>query len=236
MKKQNPKIGIVSGIGPLAGSDIFARLLKYAASAYGAVEDSEYPDVILVNHGIEGVDNAGTLNSQFEAGIVSMVNQLEQNQANIIGMACNTAHIYLDKIKTKPNTTLVNLIDEVAKEASTTNVKYFLLTSSASKRQNLYQDYLRKHNVAFQVTDTDQQALLDEAISLVMAYKLKEAGKLLTEVLNSAKKAGFSAVIAGCTELPIAIGYCKTKYGLSIIDSNEILAKNLAAYYYSSRK
>jgi aspartate/glutamate racemase len=95
MKKHPPKIGIVSGIGPLAGSDVFAKLLKYAADTFDAVEDSQYPDVVLVSHGIEGVDNIGTLNPQFEKDIVSMVSQLEQNQANIIGIACNTAHIYL---------------------------------------------------------------------------------------------------------------------------------------------
>lgn len=134
MKKHIPKIGIVSGIGPLAGSDVFAKLLKYAADTYNAVEDNEYPDVVLVNHGIAGVDNVGTLNPQFEKDIISMVNQLELNQANIIGMACNTAHIYLDKIKTKPSTTLVNLIDEMAKGASTADVKYLLLTSSTSKK------------------------------------------------------------------------------------------------------
>ncbi len=232
MKKHIPKIGIVSGIGPLAGSDVFSKLLKYSANAHDAIEDNEYPDVVLVNHGIEGVDNVGTLNPQFEADIVAMVKQLEQNGANVIGMACNTAHIYLDKIKTKSNTTLVNLIDEVAKEAATTDKKYLLLTSSTSKKQNLYQGYLKKYNVGFQVTNTEQQELLDEAIGLVMAYKLKEAGKLLTKVLKSAKKAGFSAVIAGCTELPIAIDNTENTCGLTVISSNEVLAKTLANQYY----
>lgn len=232
MNKYNPKIGIVSGIGPLAGSDVFAKLLKYAADVYEAVEDSEYPDVFLVNHGIEGVNNIATLNPQFEKDIISMVNQLEKNQANIIGMACNTAHIYLDKIKTKQHTTLVNLIDEVAKEASTVDSKYLLLTSSTSKKQNLYQGYLENHNVAFQVTNNEQQELLDEAIGLVMAFDLKEAGKLLTKVLKSAKEAGFSAVIAGCTELPIALDNTKDTCGVTIISSNEVLAKALANQYY----
>ncbi|MCA9349230.1 aspartate/glutamate racemase family protein [Candidatus Saccharibacteria bacterium] len=232
MKKHNPKIGIVSGIGPLAGSDVFAKLLKYAADTYDAVEDSEYPDVVLVNHGIEGVDNIGTLNPQFEADIVAMVKQLEQNGANVIGMACNTAHIYLSKIKTNSSTTLVNLIDEVAKEASKANTTYLLLTSSTSKKQSLYQSYLKKYKVAFQVTNSEQQKLLDEAIGLVMAYKLKEAGRLLAKVLKSAKNTGFDAVIAGCTELPIAIDNTKNTDGLTIVSSNEVLAKTLAAHYY----
>ncbi len=233
MKKHIPKIGIVSGIGPLAGSDVFAKLLKYAADAYDAVEDSEYPDVVLVNHGIEGFDNIGTLNPRFETDIVAMVKQLEQNGANVIGMACNTAYIYLSKIKTNSSTTLVNLIDEVAQEASKTNEKYLLLTSSTSKKQSLYQGYLKKHNVAFQVTNSEQQALLDKAIGHVMAFKLKEAGTMLSKVLKSAKEAGFSSVIAGCTELPVAIDNTKDTCGLTIISSNEVLAKTLVNHYHS---
>jgi hypothetical protein len=81
MKTQHPKIGIVSGVGPLAGADIFARLLRQAATEYDAVEDSEYPETILISRGIDGVDNTGALRPLFEASIVSTVKQLERNRA-----------------------------------------------------------------------------------------------------------------------------------------------------------
>lgn len=55
----------------------------------------------------------------------------------------------------------------------------------------------------------------------------------MSKVLMSAKEAGFSAVIAGCTELPIAIDNTKDTFGLTIISSNEVLAKTLANHYYS---
>ncbi len=227
-----PKIGIVSGVGPLAGSDVLAKVFKNAAHLYSAVEDSEYPDIVFVNHGIEGVDNIGTLNDTFEKQIIGMVQHLEAQGATVIGIACNTAHLYLDKIKTKPTTTLVNLIDEVAIKAAKSNAHYLLLTSSTSKDQKLYRSSLDKHGIEFQETNPKQQALLDEVIALVMAHKLDAAGKLLEKVLKSAAKAGFSAVIAGCTELPIAISNCKDTLGFAIIDSNDVLAQALTAQYY----
>lgn len=227
-----PKIGIVSGIGPLAGSDVLAKVFKNAAEIYGAVEDSEYPDLMLLNHGILGVDNIGTLNDDFEKEIVNMVQQLETHGCNIIGIACNTAHTYLDKIKTKPQTKFVNLIDTVSKVAKEAEHGYLLLTSSTSKQQKLYHSYLEKHGVDFEETTPKQQKLLDEAISLVMAHKLEDAGKLLEQVLLSAIKREFSAVIAGCTELPIAIAQSNNKSELHIIDSNDELAKALLDCYY----
>lgn len=230
----SPKIGIVSGAGPLAGSDVLAKVFKNAAQMYSAIEDSEYPDLLLLNHGIEGVDNIGTLNNAFEKEIIEMVQQLEAQGANIIGIACNTAHIYLDKIKIKPETTLVNLIEMVSVVAKETAQNYLLLTSSTSKQHKLYQGYLNKHGVSFQETSIEQQKLIDKAIGLVMAYKLEEAGKLLEKVLASAEKGGFKSIIAGCTELPIAIANCIDWKGLSVIDSNNELAKALLKKYYTA--
>lgn len=228
-----PKIGIVSGIGPLAGADVLEKVFKHAALEHSAVEDAEYPDVVLVNHGIDGVDNIGTLNNDFEAAIVSMVNQLEDNGATVVGIACNTAHIYLDKIAVGKKTAFVNLIDKVALEASKKKQKYLLLTSATSKQQKLYHSYLEKYEVDFVETLPEQQKLLDEAIGLVMAYKLKEAGKLLATVLKEAQEQGFKAIIAGCTELPIAIDNAEGQQKLKVIDSNHVLAKSLADSYYS---
>lgn len=230
-----PKIGIVSGIGPLAGSDVLAKVFKNAALTYGAVEDNEYPDLLLLNHGIEGVDNTGTLNDAFEHDIIEMVQQLEEQGATIIGIACNTAHIYLHKMKVKPGTSIVNLIDTVVSGAKQTGQKYLLLTSSTSKQKKLYQGYLDAAGVAYSETTVAQQKLLDEAIGLVMAHKLEEAGKLLGKVFESAKTDGFRFVIAGCTELPIAIANCSNASGLQIVDSNKELAKKLVQKYYETK-
>lgn len=233
---KHPKLGIISGVGPLAGSDVFAKVLKHSAFTHNAVEDNEYPELVLVNHGIEGVDNIGTLNNTFETEIIQMVKHIEDHGANIIGIACNTAHIYLDKIKTNPETIFVNLVDAVASQASIQQKEYLLLTSSTSKQQKLYHGYLDKYSISFQETTDKQQGLLDEAIGLVMAHKLDEAGKKLQQVFGLAKSAGFNSVIAGCTELPIAIEKCKNTFGIKIIDSNEVLAECLTKAYYQIKR
>lgn len=232
----SPMIGIVSGIGPLAGSDVFAKVIQYAAQQYGAVEDNEYPDVLLLNHGINGVDNLASLHDTFEQEIIRMVRELESQGATIIGIACNTAHIYWEDIRVKPGTKLVNLIDAVAESAKAAEQSnYLLLTSNASKQQQLYHSYLEKHGVSFQETNAQQQQLLDKAIGLVMAYKLDEAGAVLDTVLASAKADGHTAVIAGCTELPIAIAHSPTNHGLELIDANAVLAQSLLRNYYAYR-
>lgn len=233
MKITHKKIGIVSGIGPMAGSDVLSKILKNSAKNYSAVEDSDYPELVLISHGIEGVDNTGTLNNSFETGIVEMVYKLENQDANIIGIACNTAYVYLDKIQIKPGTTLVNLIDVVSRVAKTADKNYLLLTSSAAKDQRLYQDYLDKYKVSYYETSKEQQQLVDEVIYFIMANKLVEAGKLLDTLLDVAHTQGIDAIIAGCTELPVALEYCKNSHKLKIVNSNDELANALLNAYYS---
>lgn len=233
MKTTHKKIGIVSGIGPLAGSDVLSKILKNSAEQYSAVEDSDYPDLVLISHGIEGVDNTGTLNSSFEEGIVDMVSSLEDQGATIIGIACNTAYTYLDKIHMTHGTSLINLIEVVALATKKNNSGYLLLTSSAAKDQKLYQNYLDTYQVNYSETSSEQQLLVDKVIHLIMAHKLDEAGCVFDEILDSAHADGFSSIIAGCTELPVALQYCKNKHELSIVNSNDELAKALLSAYYS---
>lgn len=231
-----PKIGIVSGVGPLAGADVLQKVLKYAAQAHNAIADDEYPEVILINKGIPGVDNTGALSEQFKDGISDMVGQLESNASTIIGIACNTAHVYFDDIAVLPTTHLVHLIDSVAKRTVQNNGPALLLSSSATKSQKLYHTYLEKHNVPFIETSDSEQKILDAAIEKVMAHQLIEAGELMQKLLQTAHTKHVSAIIAGCTELPIAIDHALNTFGLEIIDSNQILAEELVSAYYAELK
>lgn len=232
---KSPKIGIVSGVGPLAGADVLAKVFAVAAEKYKAIEDNEYPDVVLVNHGIPGVDNTGALNDAFCVEISRMTKQLEKQDATIIGIACNTAHVYANKFTFQHETTFVHLIEEVAQKAAQNHRDYLLLTSSASREQKLYQGYLEKYGVTFQETTESQQLLVDQAIGLVMAHKLDESGKVIAEIHKAARSTGQS-IIAGCTELPIALQHVAETDDLIIIDSNLVLAESLAGHYYASLK
>ena len=226
-----PKIGIVSGIGPLAGADVLQKVFRYAAAKYGATEDVDYPNVVLVSHGINGVDSTGALSEEFEKSITSMVGRVEGNGATVIGIACNTAHAYLKSIAS--GAVIVNLLDCVAHEASRTRQEYLLLTSATTKQQKLYHTYLDMYGVEFAEVSERQQRQLDETISLVMAYKLEDAGVLMDTILYEAKERGFEAVIAGCTELPIAIDAVSDLHGLRVVDSNAVLASALTDEYFA---
>lgn len=232
MLDKSRKIGIVSGIGPLAGADILARIFKHAAQDYLAADDDEYPDVILISHGISGVDYLATLSTEFKDEIIKTSESIITQGANVVGIACNTAHVYLDDIKKPRGVEIVNLLNETAKVASASAENYLLLTSHATWSQRLYHHYLNEFKVQFSEADTSQQEILDKTIALVMAYELDRAGDELMPLLDQAEASDFTGLIVGCTELPIAIAHCSRRYNLKVVESNEVLAKVLTDKCY----
>lgn len=232
MLDKSRKIGIISGIGPLAGADILERVFKHAAQDYSASEDDEYPDVILISHGISGVDYLATLSTEFKDAIIKTAENIITQGANVVGIACNTAHAYLENIQKPHDVEIVNLLSETAKVASASAENYLLLTSHATRAQRLYHHYLNEFKVQFSEVDTAQQAILDKTIALVMAYKLDQAGDELIPLIDQAEANGFTGLIVGCTELPIAITHCPGRHNLKIVESNEVLAKALTDKCY----
>ncbi len=237
--QNNPKpklaIGVLSGIGPLAGADILMRIIAYSAHTYGAHNDEDYPDIYFLNHGIPGVDNTASLDSTFRDGVVSGINTLEEWGASIIGVACNTAHSYFENITVQPTTTLINLIDEVSRRAQKNAVTYGLLTSRGTAESLLYANSLSQRAVDFISASEEQQQLLDKAIDCIMAHKKDAAARSLKKVIDDFKSKGITHFIAGCTELPIAIEEMDED-DILVISSSQVLAEKLVDSYYAREK
>ncbi|HWC36759.1 MAG TPA: aspartate/glutamate racemase family protein [Mycobacteriales bacterium] len=227
----NP-IGILSGLGPLAGEDVLAKALDYAATRYGAVEDVDYPDVVLVSHGIENFDMTGDVSHGLRHELSVLVAELDSHHPSVIGVACNTAHLFLDDLREHSRAPIVDLIDEVAATAARSGEEYLLLSSSTTRATGLYRCALERHAVRFHEVGAHEQLAIDEIVHLVMAHELDIAGKVIRDFVSAWRSAPYTAVIAGCTELPMAIAHSGLARRLHIIDSNQVLAEALVDTYY----
>jgi aspartate racemase len=226
-------IGIVSGLGPLAGSDVLDNALAYAAERYGAVEDADYPDIVLFSHGIEDFDSTGSVEDDFVRELVGVVQEIELHHPTVVGVACNTAHLYLDELRAHTSAQFVNLIDETAEAASQFDRRYLLLSSSTTRQAHLYHEALRRRGVRFSDVSADDQLGVDDIVHAVMAHELDFAGGRIAALvcrLNAAEP--FDGIIAACTELPIAFDHSGISMQIPIVDSNRVLARALVDSYF----
>ncbi len=237
MSKKTPpkKIGIVSGLHPLAGNDVLAKIFQYSSEEYGAVEDLEYPEVILISRGIDGFDNKGSINDKFAEKLLIAIKQMEK-EADIVGIACNTAYTLYDYIKDKSKIPIVNLIEEVAKSLpENKQAKYLLLTSSSTRNSKLYEKILLQKKINFQTVDDSSQKQLDQIIYKIMGNKLRPSGLHFEKLLKFLGAGTYDGIIAGCTELPLAVSYIDPEFQKKIINSNLVLAKSLTDIAYGRK-
>jgi aspartate racemase len=229
---RKPLIGLVSGLGPLAGADVLRKLLEHAATAHGARDDVDYPDVLVISHGIPGFDSTGSINPQFENALLSVVDELELHQPSILGMACNTAHLFREAVKAHTGARFVDIIEETARCAGDQPGEYLLISSSTTRSTGLYHEALDRRGVHYREVGGADQLKIDEVVDLVMACRLRRAGAELDAFLHRLDvRRHFSGVIAGCTELPLALDRAPRHAGWTIVESNRALAVGLADAY-----
>lgn len=225
-------IGIVSGLGPLAGSDVLDHALAYAAEGYGVIEDADYPDIVLFSHGIESFDATGSMEPSFVGELVRVVQQIELHHPTVIGIACNTAHTHLDALRGHTAATFVDLIEETAEAASAFDRRYVLLSSSATRETGLYHGALSRRRVSYFDVSPTEQLVLDRVVHLVMAHELNAAGARINEFVRQLETP-FDGIIAACTELPIALDHSPIPHEIPVVSSNQVLAHTLVDTYYA---
>lgn len=228
-------IGLIGGLGPLAGADVMQRLFVYSAQAYGATKDSDYPNAVLLSKGLADFDETGSISDDFEKAMLAIVDELELHKPTVIGMACNTAHLLADKIQARTDATFVNMIEATAKEAASIDRTYLVLSSSTTRKTGLYHDQLTKFGVNYIDVSDERQKEIDRIIYLVMSGDIKEANNAAVRFTKVAMDdARITGIIAGCTELPIAFSEVENQSILPVVSSNECLARALTDAYFGS--
>ena len=243
--KNKHKIGIVGGMGPSAGVDLFQKIINLTTADY----DNEHISVSLISEPNLISDRTEFLmrniNINPAIGISEVINHLYHQKANIIGIPCNTAHspkIFNEILNRIPsNIQLINMIDSVCKYIKEKFPLYEnigILSTSGTYLSNVYPDYLSKYKLnGVQVTQKIQDDFINESIynkdygiksfSNPPTIQAKENLILGVNYLISKK---VDAIILGCTEIPLVLKMDYYK-NIPFIDSTKILAREMILQY-----
>jgi len=87
MKNKYKTIGILGGMGPVASANMYNKIISQAQKQLGAVQDIDYPLIILYSIGLEGFDETGIKDyAKVEKQLVAGVKHLEKCGAEIISL------------------------------------------------------------------------------------------------------------------------------------------------------
>lgn len=197
-------IGIIGGMGPLATADLFQKITNLTQANC----DQEHIHIYIdSNTAIEDRTTAILHGGASPVPqLVSSAQKLEAAGADLLIIACNTAHFYHQQIGESVSIPVLNMIEECAKSAKNQGLHCVgILATEATCKSKLYENAFARYQITPIVPSPVQQAAVTALI-----YDCVKAGNFnfplqpFLEAVENFKQQGAQALLLGCTELPIA--------------------------------
>jgi len=204
-------IGILGGMGPEATLNCFARIIENTP----ANNDQEHIHIIIANNPKVPDRTQAVL----EGGpsplpvLVQGCRSLEKAGAGFIIIPCVTAHFYERPLKEQTALPILSILDVVAENIARRqpHIKCIgLMGTSGTLQSGIFQERLHADGLEICICSSEIQAQVMEAIYAIKGIRSAQQRKEITAKLAAAAdflvKQGAQGIIAGCTEIPLALG------------------------------
>lgn len=218
-------IGIIGGMGPLAGLDLFQKIIentevKKEQDHLKVIIDSnaKIPDRTAFIMGKSQIDPSPAL--------IESAKKLEAFGADFLLMACNTAHFFYENINKEINIPFLHIIKECAK-ACKNEEKLGLLATTGSYKAGIYKKIFEKKGCELIEPSEDLKKAITKIIYNYKAGLKIEENELL-KISSFFYYRGAKSLILGCTELPLI--FKNHPDFKNFYDPNKILARHAISY------
>ena len=226
MIKKHKTIGVLGGMGPEASCNLYSKIIKYSQQKYGAVQDFDYPPIIIYSLPLQGFDETGVVDEKsVKRGLIEGVKRLESAECDLVIIACNTVHIYYKEMQSSIKIPIFNIVEETRKRVIESGYKKVgLFASESTNKLKLYQKNFVDSDIQVISPNEKQQKILNKVIEHVMGGNQKTEDVIaLKEIARDYIKQGAEAIVMGCTEIPLAIN--QTQTDIKLFDTIEIIAQ-----------
>ncbi|MDP3436117.1 MAG: amino acid racemase [Bacteroidales bacterium] len=230
--KKFKSIGILGGMGPEATLHLFNLIIKNTPAS----KDQDHIPVIIYNNPLipdRTMHIVYNEESPLEL-LIEGAQRLERAGADMILIACNTAHYYIKDIEPFISIPVMDMIALTSLYISARrdinvsgSIKAGILATTGTINTSLYQSSLIEHNIEPLIpTPLEQQELVMEAVygkkGIKAGYK-RVPKQLIIKAARLLIERGADVIIAGCTEIPIVLRGSDIE--AELVNSMGVLAK-----------
>lgn len=210
-------LGIISGMGAFAGMRLAKYLLDQAQDSK-IMLDSDFPEFILYNLPVKGMDETGITDEELvKSQLKSALEKIEVWGCQQVVIACNTAHIFLHELQSNFDGHIINMIQCACDEVRVKKVG--ILCSDTTKNARLYENALdRKGIQSVSTTDIEQKALNDAVKNAISGRPIRGNLTDAEHIIIRMSRAGADEVIVGCTEIPLIL---ESRTAMNLIDAGQ---------------
>ncbi len=202
-------IGIIGGMGPEATAALFIKIIKATR-----VERDQDHFRIVIDCNPKIPDRTAAILGKGESPVPAIVEagkNLEKMGAEIALIPCNASHYYFNEIQSRLKIPVVNMIAELAVYINKVYPhvkKAGLLATTGTIKASLYQKYMPDLQIICP-DPASQEGKVMKAIYGESGIKAGNTGdepmRLLADAANELIAAGAEVIIAGCTEIGLAL-------------------------------
>ena len=214
-------LGLLGGASPAATLNFLEKLQSYTP----VKSDADHIRVIAdINPKVPDRNVPGS-----GAGpiLAEMAGALRGAGADVLAIACNTAHAHADLIQRASGLPLIDMIETGAQAARDTGARRAgVLGTKGALR--LYREYLAAQAMGMVTLDPVRQ---DDFMATLYKIKAGDVGAAVRREMagyaHDLIGGGAEAIIAGCTEVPLVLAPGDLR--VPLIDPGELLAKRCVA-------
>ena len=210
-------LGVLGGMGPAATLDFLAKL----QAATPAGRDQDHLRVLVdINPQVPDRNDPGNAPGPV---LAAMAVGLRDAGAQVLAIACNTAHAYTDEVRAASGLPLVDMIDIACQSARLGGADRVGILATGLALV-LYTDRLKGMGLEPICLSKAKQEWF---MSLLYRIKAGDMGEEVQDemvaVAESLVEAGAQAVIAGCTEVPLVLS--QDELDVPLIAAGQVLAE-----------
>jgi aspartate racemase len=227
MRRQT--VGILGGMGPHATVDFYGKVVEETAAA----TDQEHLKIVIwadptVPDRTRAVLHGGHSPLPW---LVRGAARLEALGADLVAMPCNTAHVFLPQLREVAGIPLLDMVEESALAARNLvpdRGRVGLLATNATVHSGLYHQRLTSAGITVETPDNGVQDRVMRAIHTIKSGRDKDAATaMLRQACRHLLDRGVRALIAACTEIPLALD--ASDLAVPVLDPTRILAQAVVA-------
>lgn len=214
-------LGVLGGMGPAATLDFLTRL-----QAYTPAERDEDHIRVLVDINPQAAAEAGPF-SKPGLALAEMAGALQGAGAEVLAIACNSAHAHADLIVRASG---LPLVDMIAAASAAARDSGGMRAGVLGGRQalKLYREYLAAQGMGLVTLDAErQEAFLALIARIKRGETSADARAEMAAFAENLRAGGADVIIAGCTEVPLVMDARATR--LPFVDATDELARRCVA-------
>ncbi|MEN8502531.1 MULTISPECIES: aspartate/glutamate racemase family protein [Paraburkholderia] len=233
------KVGVVGGVGPAATIDFLNKIVRNTPAS----RDQDHIK-LLVEQNPQIPDRTENLVGNGADPTISLYatcKKLEDGEADLIAIPCNTAHAFVDRIQPYLGIPIVNMLTvtvDYLREAFPGLRDVGVLATSGTIDSGVYRKALESRGLRQMAPGPALQARVMDAIygkkGVKAGFTTGECQEDIAAAVEGLIAEGVEVIVLGCTELPMLLPDGEFIGGngvrVRLVDPTEVLARQCVAH------